>query len=66
MIKGPANLRTVTFRDQYNFWTWGDNYLCEPPDPAFQAWIDAVPSVHSTGILCEPASQQVYLPLVAR
>ena len=43
------------------------NYLCEPPDPAFQDWIAGVQNVSpSPGILCEPTSLPLYLPLVAR
>ncbi len=28
--------------------------ICEPPDPAFQAWLDGIPELYRTRILCPP------------
>jgi len=39
------NLSLDTFR-------FNNTGLCEPPDPAYQAWLNAIPNLQRTGILC--------------
>ena len=44
----PSNLTNLTLN---SFW-FGSTGLCEPDDPAFQAWINTIPDLYQTGVLC--------------
>jgi hypothetical protein len=41
---------------------YDDTHLCEPPDAAFQAWLDSILVLERTGLSCKYA----YLPFCAR
>ena len=51
-----TNLRTFTFLN---------TDLCEPPDAAFQAWLQSVVSVSSTGVTCTTTATDDALPIPA-
>jgi DNA-binding SARP family transcriptional activator/Leucine-rich repeat (LRR) protein len=35
-----------------SFLQYQQSQICEPPDPAFQAWLETIPDLFRTGILC--------------
>jgi hypothetical protein len=41
---------------------FGDTYLCELPDAAFQAWLGAILDLERSGLICSV----VFLPLCLR
>ncbi len=45
----PLNLTNLTALN--TFW-FNDTSLCEPADAVFQAWIQGLPNVQSTGVTC--------------
>lgn len=50
-LSGPLpmslmNLNTQSFH-------YEDTYLCEPPDPAFQEWLNGIYDLLRTGVLCQ-------------
>lgn len=45
------------------FW-FGATGLCEPGETAFQSWLEAIPNLNRTGIIC--ATEFTFLPVVMR
>ena len=44
----PMSLTTLTL----NSFAFNNTGLCEPNDPAFQAWLNSIPDLFRTGVLC--------------
>lgn len=61
----PVSLKNLT---QLELFWYQDTNLCEPVDTAFQAWLDSISDVRSTGVVCgssptfpsAPTDLQVY------
>ena len=44
--------------DSFAIFSFSNTLLCEPPDPAFQAWLGMIDVVHSTGVVCDPVANE--------
>ena len=50
-LYGPLPLSFMQLK-KLNVLQYHQTNICEPPDPGFQAWLETIPELHQTGILC--------------
>jgi DNA-binding SARP family transcriptional activator/Leucine-rich repeat (LRR) protein len=52
-LEGPLPLSLMNLQELYYF-TYGNlTHLCEPPDPAFQEWLNGIPQLAGPRVLCQ-------------
>jgi hypothetical protein len=50
-LSGPLPMSFIQLKKLNNL-QYQDTDICEPPDPAFQAWLETIPELYRTGIFC--------------
>ena len=56
----PLSLAQTPLRE----FRYADTHLCAPGEPAFQAWLNAIPSHQGTGVQCTPLSDRNILAVL--
>ena len=61
-LSGPIPLSFIGLTglsgEGFAIFSFSNTLLCEPPDPAFQAWLGMIDVVHSTGVVCDPVANE--------